>query len=324
MSSFISSKKPTAPKPDHMGEKQTIPARHGTATFVPKGHTIKIINTYGSQVVDTWAFVLGRPPTDGDIDQDGKAEANGEQKSEEKEEQAEAGAQERQRNGEARKQGEDEEDSGVAKKVSDTTEEVQDKAGDAAGKAKDTAYKTTEQVEDAGEQSKEGAQKVTEKVENDAGAKKTGWTAYIPSVRGRGKQASDTANEATTDTTKPATNAKDKTEETTKKNTDGAAKSSSWSSYIPSVRSSKLNPQQQRTKEQKEKEAKGWSAYLPSGQGFSAYLPSGKGPTLSAFVANHQRDPTKSYAEQLYDFSKTPVGAASLSGKFPAGRDSKH
>ena len=36
--------------------KFTIPARKGKATFVAKGQTIKVINTHGQQVVDTWAF----------------------------------------------------------------------------------------------------------------------------------------------------------------------------------------------------------------------------------------------------------------------------
>lgn len=43
-------------------ELQTIPARHGVATFVPKGQTIKIVNTSGTQVIDTWAFALPAPP----------------------------------------------------------------------------------------------------------------------------------------------------------------------------------------------------------------------------------------------------------------------
>lgn len=45
-----------------MAEQQVVPARHGTATFVPAGQTIKIINTSGTQVVDTWAFALPSPP----------------------------------------------------------------------------------------------------------------------------------------------------------------------------------------------------------------------------------------------------------------------
>jgi uncharacterized protein len=34
----------------------TIPARHGKAAFVKKGQRVKVINTHGTQVVDTWAF----------------------------------------------------------------------------------------------------------------------------------------------------------------------------------------------------------------------------------------------------------------------------
>ncbi len=33
-----------------------ISARHGTAVTLAKGQVIKVINTYGSQVLDTWAF----------------------------------------------------------------------------------------------------------------------------------------------------------------------------------------------------------------------------------------------------------------------------
>lgn len=44
-----------------MAELQAIPARHGTATFVPAGQIIKIINTSGTQVIDTWAFALPKP-----------------------------------------------------------------------------------------------------------------------------------------------------------------------------------------------------------------------------------------------------------------------
>lgn len=39
-----------------MGELQTIPVRGGAATHVKQGQSIRIINTHGSQVVDTWAF----------------------------------------------------------------------------------------------------------------------------------------------------------------------------------------------------------------------------------------------------------------------------
>jgi len=34
----------------------TIPARKGKAAVLPKGQRVKIINTHGQQVIDTWAF----------------------------------------------------------------------------------------------------------------------------------------------------------------------------------------------------------------------------------------------------------------------------
>jgi uncharacterized protein YcgI (DUF1989 family) len=37
---------------------QTVPARRGAATLVRAGQKIKIINTHGNQVVDTWVFAL--------------------------------------------------------------------------------------------------------------------------------------------------------------------------------------------------------------------------------------------------------------------------
>lgn len=37
----------------------TIPARLGRATRLRAGQSLKLINTYGTQVVDTWAFIPG-------------------------------------------------------------------------------------------------------------------------------------------------------------------------------------------------------------------------------------------------------------------------
>jgi uncharacterized protein YcgI (DUF1989 family) len=42
-----------------MGEVQEIPARRGRAVRLAKGQSVKIINTHGNQVVDTWAFNAG-------------------------------------------------------------------------------------------------------------------------------------------------------------------------------------------------------------------------------------------------------------------------
>lgn len=45
------------------GITHTIPARSGVAVPLKEGQTIKVINTYGSQVVDTWAIL---PPSSAD------------------------------------------------------------------------------------------------------------------------------------------------------------------------------------------------------------------------------------------------------------------
>lgn len=41
-----------------MTNTQTVPARRGVATIVRASQKIKIINTHGNQVVDTWVFAL--------------------------------------------------------------------------------------------------------------------------------------------------------------------------------------------------------------------------------------------------------------------------
>jgi len=38
---------------------ETIPARRGKATHLKRGQSIRIVNTHGAQVVDTWAFTAG-------------------------------------------------------------------------------------------------------------------------------------------------------------------------------------------------------------------------------------------------------------------------
>ncbi|CAK1364287.1 unnamed protein product [Cercospora beticola] len=56
-----------------MAEQQVIPARHGVATFVPAGSSIKIVNTSGTQVVDTWAFALPQPAPRKDVEENAKS-----------------------------------------------------------------------------------------------------------------------------------------------------------------------------------------------------------------------------------------------------------
>jgi uncharacterized protein YcgI (DUF1989 family) len=45
----------------HPGELQCLPARRGVAIELKHGQTLKLINTYGQQVVDTWAFNSADP-----------------------------------------------------------------------------------------------------------------------------------------------------------------------------------------------------------------------------------------------------------------------
>ena len=42
-----------------MSHIHTIPARRGKAAFLSAGQAVKVINTHGEQVVDTWAFRAG-------------------------------------------------------------------------------------------------------------------------------------------------------------------------------------------------------------------------------------------------------------------------
>src|SRR5207244_2795097 len=41
------------------GCMETIPARRGKATYLKRAQSIRIVNTHGAQVVDTWAFTAG-------------------------------------------------------------------------------------------------------------------------------------------------------------------------------------------------------------------------------------------------------------------------
>lgn len=245
------------------GELQTIPARHGVATFVPRGRTIKIINTYGKQVVSTWAFALHQPP---DGKEDGKAKEVAkevDEKADVTEKMEESGKVE-----EVEKPKEEVDDSEEKKETVTEPEKVED-----LEKPKEDAKDGEEDVDDPPEEAPAEEEKPTEVAEEEKAAART-WASYLPSIPYRSKtpaaakkdaEAEKTANEAT---------------------------------------------------------SKKWSAYIPTGKGFSSYVPNVPNvqmpskETLSAFAGSHYRDPNKSYAEQLYDFSKTPVGAGSIAGTF--------
>jgi hypothetical protein len=408
------------------GTKQTIQARHGTATFVPKGHTIKVVNTYGKQVVDLWGFALHAPPTKDEWDEDNREvrdeEASNLERSEEEDterdnedNEAESDEEEEVRLDNQEVELERKEDQGdeESKEVNTTSEEmtsgegshvmVEREEGRKEGEPKseeitsgegshvlvekddvelpsneETVKKIAEAIEKAAEEEpestlkhdeigdkiktdleaedekmsqttfvneeknlneeqqsldtektqitssevkddtpvesqvfeKEGLQEqAAEEKPNDSQEKDVpsseqkpetpskGWASYIPSVRGRGKQAE-----------KPGV---DQEESEVVEATPKSA-SKGWGAYLPSVRGLRKSTKEKESEEDKEERT--WGSYIPSGQGYSNYLPNRS--AISSFASLHQRDPSKSVAEQLYDFSKTPVGAAGLSGMF--------
>lgn len=144
-------------------EMQTIPARHGTATFVPKGSTIKIVNTYGTQVIDTWAFALPTPPKA--LLEQGK-EAEAEDKKEEE------------------GRSEEKEEKAPEKKAAAAPEKKEEAPAPKKPKARKSKngldLPTQEEAEAATSQS---ALQATEEAEKN-GTPKKGWSSYLPSLRG--------------------------------------------------------------------------------------------------------------------------------------------
>jgi hypothetical protein len=260
---------------DMSGQLQTIPARHGVATFVPRGRTIKIINTYGKQVVSLWAFGLGAPPEDGDVDMKGVGEEI-----------------------------EKEAEKGVGHKDID---EAAEKLKGGIGERKEKGSKAVEKKEPEGKK-------------GDGGK------------GGKGDKSTKSAEEIALpeDTEEKEGGAEDPPEQAPEETKTSGKRT--WSSYLPSTSYLPSIPYRSKgaqgkagtkaesaaEKAQNDAASKKWSSYLPSGKSFSTYVPDVKLPdskeVVSAFKASHYRDPNKSYAEQLYDFSKTPVGAGTLSG----------
>lgn len=143
-------------------DMQLIPARHGTATFVPSGSVIKIVNTSGTQVVDTWAFALPNPPS-----------KNGEKKPEESKK-------------EEPKAEEKKEEKPVETEAPKPTPKKQNKKKD-----KDMGLPSQEEAEQA-TSSFNAQQDAANGEANGETAKKSGWSSYIPSIGlGGGKAASE-------------------------------------------------------------------------------------------------------------------------------------
>lgn len=260
---------------DMSGELQTIPARHGVATFVPRGRTIKVINTYGKQVVSMWAFSLGPPPEDGE-------EVEDEEIDEEKVKEEAEGLKRAVEGGEGKVSEEDGEKSEGSGKETESTEKTAESSKETESTSNE-AEKSKQDDDDPPEQAPETPEheKSTESTASSSKqpAKRT-WGSYLPSIPYRNKGAPKKAEEET------KTGAQDE-------------------------------------KSQNEANTKKWSSYLPTGKGFSSYVPNVQIPdsktAVSAFKSSHYRDPNKSYAEQLYDFSKTPVGAGTIAAATGSG-----
>jgi hypothetical protein len=259
--------KPPIEVEDMSGELQTIPARHGVATFVPRGRTIKVINTYGKQVVSMWAFTLGAPPEDGDEDIPGDEEIEKEakklQEAAEKEE------------GEGGKVVEDEKKTDEQASQNETSEEKGQSETDKGEEANEEHEDPPEQAPDTPDNEKSNE---TSETTAKQPSKRT-WASYLPSIPYRGKGKGDKTGKS----------------------------------------EAEQEPSPEEQKAQNEANTKKWSSYIPTGKGFSNYIPNVEVPSkegvVSAFKSSHYRDPNKSYAEQLYDFSKTPVGAGTIAGR---------
>ncbi|OJD31274.1 uncharacterized protein BKCO1_5000036 [Diplodia corticola] len=352
------------PNVEMTGQRQSVPARHGIATFVPKGHTLKVINTYGTQTISTWVFALHKPPNPESEAEEKAEEEAFNQAQQEAEKEAIAHHQQQQQQQAAADIHPEDSASQVLAEIQEENVGIQE--------AKDEPQ--PEQATAGPESPTSPTAKPT--VQTVDGKKVRSWTSYVPSVpsvavlRYRNKTA---AAQASKDAAKVGEeqvegsskdNAEAKLEEQKEDDTDGkktdkvegpAAESGdptaqpddegrkvagtvtpseteddyadaksvqssrSWGSYLPSIRRGKgasAKDSKLGTDDKQEKaNQRTWSSYLPSGASFTSYLPSNSKDALSAFASSHHRDPAKSYAEQLYEFSKTPVGAASLSGK---------
>ncbi|KAK3709722.1 hypothetical protein LTR37_010749 [Vermiconidia calcicola] len=171
-----------------MAELQTIPARHGTATFVPAGQTIKIVNTSGTQVIDTWAFALPNPDT---------KKGSQEQKQEQKPEQDDTEAKKDTKSAPAQKK---KNGGGLPsqEEAEKATEEGM-KGGEEAtqgGKPQQTPKKWSSYVPSIGWSKKNGAKEPAQETEQQKNSRT--WSSIIPTGQGFGnyipQSASDTVS----------------------------------------------------------------------------------------------------------------------------------
>jgi outer membrane biosynthesis protein TonB len=183
-----------------MAELQTIPARHGVATFVPAGQTIKIVNTSGTQVIDTWAFALPKPDEKKGENKEEKQEEKKDGKQEEKQEEPKQESKTPAKQTPKKKKDADlpsQED--AEKATQDLFKEGEHTNGSDATDAKSTPQKSTwsSYVPSLGLSSKKGAQ-APKKEETEQQKNSRTWSSYFPSGKGFSnyipKSASDTVS----------------------------------------------------------------------------------------------------------------------------------
>lgn len=141
-----------------------MPARHGVATFVPAGQTIKIVNSSGTQVVDTWAFALPNPDIkNGEEQRQGKGQQQEQQDEKKKDEQPQQQQQQEE------------------KPAARPTPKKSRKSGMNLPSQEDAEKATKEGLAAKGEEQQDGQQ----------APKKNTWSSYVPSIGWSSKNGSE-------------------------------------------------------------------------------------------------------------------------------------
>jgi hypothetical protein len=200
---------------------QTIPARHGTATFVPKGSVIKIVNTSGTQVIDTWAFALPTPPKNkGPQEQPQEDKDKSYQEQDEKEKLNVAEEEDKKQREEEKKKQEEEE-----KKKKE--QEEKDKASKKKSNRKSQGGLDLPSQEEA-EAATSQQQKIDAESKQQSTPTKSSWSSYLPSLRGKKQIADGSAKDDSKASEKKEEAAS--TEETDEK--QDKENSRKWGSYL--------------------------------------------------------------------------------------------
>jgi len=231
-----------------MAELQVIPARHGVATFVPAGQTIKIINTSGTQVIDTWAFALPKP--DGKRGGDELEEQQGEQESKKQEPKSEPKPEEKPAQKAAPKKSKKDIDLPSQEDAEKATQEGMKQQADQAGKgAKDaTPQKSSwsSYVPSLGlSKGKKGTQTPPQKGETEQQKNSRTWASYFPSGKGFSSYIPKTANDTVSVFAKDVGGSTVRDSDTRKLTTDSTKETRAnltWSSYRTSPK--RLSEQQ--------------------------------------------------------------------------------